>query len=188
VAISPHDQICSGAGILAKGVVDDRTNRIVQAPDLDVSNYADDRDWWRLYACVHEPAANRIAPGKDPIRHALADDDHRWISRLVTRVECASGGQRNTERLEILLINGADVRFNFLTRRRNRIAFDVDASGIPSLERQNVHSADAIDARQRSHALAELVEVSYLTVYVGILCRRQRYRHRQHVLRIEADV
>ena len=83
--------------------------------------------------------------------------DRRACLPCPAPVKPATGQQRNSERLEVIITDHADVRLDLVPRRRHRIAIDVKTRRIPTLQRQDVDCARTRNTRQRLHALAQLI-------------------------------
>jgi hypothetical protein len=67
---------------------------------------------------------------KHSICNTLSDNHNALTIRFIACIEISTSEQRNAQRLKVVVAYGADICFNFLTRRWNWIAFDVEASGV----------------------------------------------------------
>src|SRR5262249_53321065 len=159
-------------------VVENRFDRLIQSGDLHISDHAYYQVRSGIGSRITQTAPDRIAAREESVGQAFVDNDDAGSIRLVVFIEQASFDKRNAERLKIAFVGDADVGFDLLPGRRNRIAYDVEARRVSAEQRQLTHRARASHAWQRFESLHQSLVKINLPVGIAVFTRRQQDGHR----------
>ena len=133
-------------------------------------------------------AAERVACGPPPLGERAADHHSPTPGGVVIPLKGTARHDRNAHRFEVTGRRPTDMRHDRQIVRAARMILHLHVEERATAQRQSVHQAHRLHARQSRHAVDELAVEFAGCTRVGNFTGRDREPHRQHTIRVEACV